>query len=198
MHYDFIEIGTSDFDSVVEKSAPDAVGLCVEPVEIYLAALPERPNVKKIHAAVSFDNASGYCDVYFMEPDVIADLGLPDWLRGCNSIGKPHIQHRILRCTHALSIDRVRLMPVSELLSENNVESIDLLKVDTEGGDCSVLDWFLAEMLKNRNIAPKTIIFENNELTSKMELGLILKLYSDFGYSIKSQEGDNIELVLLP
>jgi hypothetical protein len=48
MHYDFIEIGTSDFDSIVEKSAPEAVGICVEPVQFHLSALPDRPNVKKI------------------------------------------------------------------------------------------------------------------------------------------------------
>lgn len=196
MHYDFIEIGTSDFDSVVEKSAPDAVGLCVEPVGVYLAALPERPNVKKIHAAISFDNTSGHCDVYFMDPDVIADLGLPNWLRGCNSIGTPHPQHKKLRCTHALSVDEVRLMPISELISENNVESIDLLKIDTEGGDCSVLKWFFVEILKNPSLAPSRIVFERNSLTNPAQLEFTLKLYAALKYSIESEGGDNLELVL--
>jgi len=198
MHYDFIEIGTSDFDTIVEKSAPDAVGLCVEPVGLHLAALPERPNVKKIHAAVSFDNTSGYCDVYYIRPDIIANLGLPDWLRGCNSINEPHLQHRKLRCTHALTVDKVRMMPISALISENNVESIDLLKIDTEGGDCSVLKWFFVELLKKPSLAPNRIVFERNSLTNEAELKFILKLYSALKYSVESEGSDNLYLVLLP
>jgi len=196
MHYDFIEIGTSDFESVVEKSAPDAVGLCVEPIGFYLAALPERQNVKKIHAAISFDNTGGYCDVYFVHPDVIANLGLPDWLRGCNSIGGPHPQHYKLQCTHALTVDQVPLMPISELISGNNVESINLLKIDTEGGDCSVLKWFFIEMLKKPSLAPSKIVFESNSLTNPEHLDFTLRLYAALKYSVGAQEGDNLELVL--
>jgi hypothetical protein len=46
-HYDFIEIGTSDFDTLIETSDDKTVGLSIEPIKYYLDRLPERKNVKK-------------------------------------------------------------------------------------------------------------------------------------------------------
>ena len=35
-HYDFIEIGTSDFDTLIESSDDNVVGLSIEPIKYYL------------------------------------------------------------------------------------------------------------------------------------------------------------------
>ena len=35
-HYDFIEIGTSDFDTLIETSNNDTVGISIEPIKYYL------------------------------------------------------------------------------------------------------------------------------------------------------------------
>jgi hypothetical protein len=198
MHCDFIEIGTSDFDTAIQSSNEDAVGICVEPVQAYLDRLPSRPNVKKICAAISQNNTRGKTYVFFVPPEKIQELGLPEWLKGCNSVGGYHPQHIALGVQHLTCQEEVREMPLSGLFSENSVTSVDLLKIDTEGGDCRILTWFFVDIVVNPAIAPKRIIFESNALTKKDELDVVLKLYTAFGYTAKARDGDNIELQLKP
>ena len=45
MHYNFIEIGTSDFRTIAETATNDKTGLCVEPLKHYLDALPNKDNI---------------------------------------------------------------------------------------------------------------------------------------------------------
>ncbi len=53
MHYDFVEIGTCDFDTEIEKANNNTIGLSVEPVPFYFNNLPDRKKCKKVNAAVS-------------------------------------------------------------------------------------------------------------------------------------------------
>ena len=48
MNYDFIEVGTSDFDTLIQDATDNCIGLCIEPIKFYLDRLPNKPNVKKI------------------------------------------------------------------------------------------------------------------------------------------------------
>jgi len=48
MKYDFVEIGTSDFDTLIETATDATRGLSIEPVRYYLDRLPERAGVKKL------------------------------------------------------------------------------------------------------------------------------------------------------
>jgi len=194
MHYDFIEIGTSDFDSLVESCNDEAVGLCVEPVRVHLDKLPSKPNVSKVCAAISIHNIRGSCNVFFVPPDVIADHGLPEWLKGCNSIGKRHLQHNVLGIEHLVSIETVREMPIFDLLLEHEVTSIDVLKIDTEGGDCQILMWFFVSIVNNHKLSPRRIIFEKNILTNEADFTAVIQLYSAIGYTETGRYGDNVEL----
>ena len=45
-HYDFIEIGTSDFDTLLMQN-PNQRGISIEPIEVYFNALPEPKTGKK-------------------------------------------------------------------------------------------------------------------------------------------------------
>ena len=61
---DFVEIGTSDFDTLIEKADSSTVGISIEPVQEYFSRLPEREKVLKINAAISnFDGESTICFV---------------------------------------------------------------------------------------------------------------------------------------
>ena len=52
-HYDFIEIGTSDFDTLIQKCSDDSVGLSIEPLKSHLDRLLNKPNVKKARKPVN-------------------------------------------------------------------------------------------------------------------------------------------------
>jgi hypothetical protein len=87
MRYNFIEIGTSDFDTLIENCSNEC-GLSVEPIKYYIDRLPDKPNVKKLQVAIS--DVDGYMDVYYISDDKIIEYNLPWWVRGSNSVNRPH------------------------------------------------------------------------------------------------------------
>ena len=74
-HFDFIEIGTSDFNTLLQKADDSVVGLSVEPLVDYLERLPERARVTKVNAAVS--DRSGSMEIYYVPDAVRREYGLP-------------------------------------------------------------------------------------------------------------------------
>ena len=44
-HFDFIEIGTSDFDTLIEDASESTRGISIEPIKYYLDRLPNKENV---------------------------------------------------------------------------------------------------------------------------------------------------------
>ena len=69
MHYNFIEIGTSDFDTEIQTCSNDKVGLSIDPLLMYLRNLPTKPHVLKVLGAISDED--GFVDIYFCSKEVI-------------------------------------------------------------------------------------------------------------------------------
>jgi hypothetical protein len=197
--YNFIEIGTADHNTVVEVSGDDDYGLCIEPVKMYLESLPNKKNVKKINCAVSFDNIESSVDLYFIPPDILRENGLKKrGLRGINSIDEYHPQHISRNITHLVQIIKIPQLPISKILIDNKVKGIDLLKIDTEGGDCFILKHLL-EYLRNKSkeYYPKKIIFETNYLTEKKLIEETINMFVEVGYFVEStnnhiDDGDTV------
>lgn len=189
--YDFIEIGTSDFDTLIQNSHNQS-GISIEPIKYYLDRLPNRDNVKKIHCAVSFDDIEKDSQVFYIKPEDILKHGLPDWIRGCNSLNKYHLQHELYNVKDIVTIERVKELPLSKILTENNVRKIKKLKIDTEGGDCYILR-NLKKYLKTKSSVfyPKEIIFESNELTDPELVNTTIREYEEIGYKLRYSDGYN-------
>ena len=166
MHYDYVDIGTSNWgtscDLITETNKPQI--LLVEPVAHYLDQLPVVPHVTKCYAAVgSYD---GQSKVYYIPEDVIRTQLPTDWgfLDGCNSVGDYHPSQRdVLLKKTKLGLDTVKIDPVeiltfSSLCSRYSVESIGHLKIDTEGHEVHILPGVL-EMIQS-GLAVETIEFE--------------------------------------
>ena len=186
MNCDFIEIGTSNFDTCIQSATDQAVGISVEPVLEYLSQLPDRPFVKKLNCAVSKNNSEELVDVYYIPEEVIQEYGLPWYIKGCNSVGGYHKQHEWLNVTHLVEKRQICAIPISSLFVENGVACCDLLKMDTEGTDCGIL-LHLVEFLKSqdRAVYPKKIVFESNALTSREKADAAVKACVSIGYAIE-------------
>ena len=52
MKYDFIEIGTSDFDTLLETTT-NKIGISIEPLKYYLDSLPNNDKVIKVNSPYS-------------------------------------------------------------------------------------------------------------------------------------------------
>ena len=193
MKYDFIEIGTSNFDTLIEAADDTTVGLSIEPIGYYLDQLPDRANVKKLDIAVSRNNIYEFMSVYYVPERTIRARGLPDWLRGCNSVGDYHPKHIELAARDLVQIMEVEVMPIGEIFICYDVTELDYLKIDTEGSDCEIMQ-HLAEFLKTEPVTryPKKILFESNELANQDQVEHVKAKFITLGYCVTKSEYDTV------
>ena len=133
MRYEFIEIGTSDFDTEIQKCSDETVGLSIEPIEHYLNNLPNKKNVKKINSAVS--NYNGTIEVYYLSEETISKFNLPSYVKGQNSVGSPHpeilVWSKVGLKLEDITKKTISVINFEKIITDNNVDSIGLLKIDT-------------------------------------------------------------------
>jgi len=192
-HYDFIEIGTCDFNTVCARAPETQRGIAVEPMIQYLNRLPDKPLLTKINAAVS--DTDGVCDIFYISPSDITEYGLPSSARGCNSIGRPHPTVVRWLTERGLPLDLIKTIPVpiisiTTLLENYGVGSIGLLKIDTEGHDCVILSAFLDYIEERPHLRPRRILYESNSLTSLSERRAMAQRLSSFGYTVSYDSRD--------
>ena len=188
--YDFIEIGTCNFDTFSQRVGDNIRGLSIEPLALYLDLLPDRENVLKINAAVSDED--GTTEIYYIEPFKIEKYNLPDFISGSNSINQPH-QFTINVIGQELydklvTIKKVPIITWSTLVSNYEIESIGYLKIDTEGHDHIILKEYLEVCKKNPILLADTIECEYDELISNIrELDKVLLEFEKYYKVIKGK-----------
>lgn len=182
IHWDYVDIGTSDFDTSAVY-APASKILLVEPLDFYLNTFANLENVELCNCAVGAEDSE--IDVYYLTEDKIKQYGLPDWLRGCNSVGRPHKLAEELFQTNNISMDElnVRKVPIitfRTLCERYNIGSIGTLKLDTEGHDHHILP----EVFRFANFNEiYTIIVEYQEYAGNT--GILdnwFKIFNTLGY----------------
>lgn len=194
-HYDFVEIGTSDFDTLIQSANDTSIGLSVDPLQIYLDRLPSKKNVTKVCAAITGSLIGKSIDVFYVEPVDIIKNNFHDWIRGCNSIQSKHPTVskylQSLNLENLLQKKTVPMLTVKDLFEIYQVQSVDTLKIDTEGHDCNILSGLLTYCETKPLALPDTIYFEANSLTPTSEIDATLQRLFEFNYSIVSRR-DNI------
>jgi hypothetical protein len=193
MKYDFIEIGTSNFDTLIESADDTAVGLSIEPIQYYLDQLPNKPGIKKLSLAVSPNNKSGQMGVYYVPERVIRARGLPGWLRGCNSVGDYHPRHTELAVRDLVQIDFVEIIPIGQVFDLYDVTELDYLKIDTEGSDADILLHLFAYLkTKQPSYYPKKILFETNGLADPEQVEYVKAEFISLGYRVTKSGYDTV------
>lgn len=193
-HYDFIEIGTSDFATLTGKAKAGVCGIAVEPVKEHLDRIPSPAGVIKVNAAVS--NTDGSLNIHYIPRQVIDERGLPKWIRGCNSINAPHptVVRYLSKRNIALDIIRTAEVPVisvSTLFATHDVASVDYMKVDTEGHDTVIVNALLDTPHR-----PKKIRFESNALSDKEAVRTLCERLTLAGYSITPGPNDTLAVLV--
>lgn len=207
--YDFIEIGTSFFDTLIEKANDEQYGLSIEPIDEYLNKLPNKKNVTKINGAVVADEDSGGLDLYYVDEKDIEKHNLGIWMAGCNSIGRPHDFHTHYTPAPALwhndeirprlqtvnlfnyglvKVKKIDCFTYRDLIEKFNIGYVKLLKIDTEGYDAKILKSVIKYYKNDINIMPFEINFESNAHSNKQEIEEVKNLLIDIGYRLESLE----------
>jgi hypothetical protein len=184
---DFLEIGTSDFDTLIQKATESDVGISIDPISFYLDRLPSPGKCKKLTLAIS--DRSGVMPVYFVHPDQIKEHGLPGWLRGCNAIGKPHPTASRILAERGLSNDvlrkeEVRVEKLTTVLDQEKISGIYKLKVDSEGHDHIILNSFFDHA--RRKLWPHDLLFESNILSDSEAIHALIARLITQGYDVMS------------
>ena len=194
--YDFIEVGTSNFNTELEKADDTSVGLSIEPVKFYLDDLPNRKKVTKVNVALS--NYTGYINIHYVSPKNIKRYGLPNWARGCNAVDKHHPTIKRLIIKKGLNPDKifvvkkVRVLQFKELVKKYRITGINFLKIDTEGHDATILNNYLDYVEKRPKLKAKRIKFESNVLTKKREVANLITRLKKNGYKLLKTGQDTI------
>tara|TARA_B100002019_G_C21056467_1_gene491875 strand:+ start:37 stop:645 length:609 start_codon:yes stop_codon:yes gene_type:complete len=194
---DFLEIGTSNFDTLIQLADNKTVGISVEPIKYYLDSLPSPANVLKINAAISITNTSEDIELYYIPSEQIRKHRLPRYFKGCNKLGSMHpkiIEHKL---EHLAVNEKVKQIPIAEFLTQHNIRKIKFLKIDTEGADTFILEYLYQYLIeKDREYLPQKIRFETNKLNPIDRVNNILYLYGCLGYTVGKKMKNDTELLL--
>ena len=190
---DFLEIGTSNFDTLIQSANDDTIGFSVEPIRHYLDQLPNKKQCRKINCAIAVDDKVGDIQIYYIPEHVIIENNLNEALKGCNSVNDYHPAHVRLELTKYVQIDTVQQIPISTFLTQHNIRNIKYLKIDIEGYDADVM-LYLYNYLKDKSTIfyPNIIKFETNYLTPVTKVNNIIKLYTDKGYIVSNVYNNTI------
>lgn len=193
MNVDFVEIGTSNFDTLLQESNDTQIGFSVEPILYYLNSLPNKKNVTKVNAAITTNKKANTIEIYYIPEDVCDKHKLPSWFKGCNSIGKYHPYHISHNVTEHVVKEHVRLMNIDEFLKLYNIKRIKYLKIDTEGHDIIILNGLFDYVEKlDRSYYPLKILFETNSHTPKEDVDAFLDRVNKLGYKLIYRNTDTL------
>lgn len=192
MNYDFIEIGTSDFDTLLQTTE-NQIGLSIEPIKFYLDKLPNNPHVIKVNCAIS--DADGITDIFWVDPEDIKKYDLFSYLRGCNSINHPHeTTLNVLKSVNLESLLKRTTCVTSTwktIVDRYDIKSVNLLKIDTEGHDCYIINNIIDDC---GGILPKKIIFEANILSDPILIDKTIDRLIENGYVLISRDENDVIL----
>lgn len=169
MKYNFVEIGTCDYHTLLEGANSNEIGLSVEPIKTYLDRLPDKPNVTKVNVAISSENKM--VDLFWVEPSNQDKFNL-GFTKGWGTIIKPHRGHseaEMMLSTGMLSKHQVEAITWSTLVQRYDIESVDYVKIDAEGHDCIIVNSILESSVHPNKISFEKTHCPTDEITSVSE-----------------------------
>jgi FkbM family methyltransferase len=184
----FIEIGTSDFDTLEPLASNGWSGIFVEPVKELLDNIPKHDNC--IYENVAIANYIGTTQIRFYDPE-----WAEDWVRGVGTIvdRDRNVLNSNTQWKEYERFSDVKVTTLDKLLDKYNVTEIDYLKIDVEGNELIILEDY------SWKIKPKLIKFEyfhwgladddGGELRNQ-EVDIMIKKLKEMGYIIYKEECD--------
>jgi len=216
MIIDFIEIGTADFGTLIQECAEHEKGISIEPIKKYIDRLPNKENVIKINAAIVDDSSIKTIDTYYVEESIINEHNLGGWLKGCNSVGKPHDFHigyyphpgiwhnNVNRASlpkinllhmGLVSIVKVDCYTFGEIMDKYKIEYVNFVKIDTEGQDSKIINSIIDYYESSNKKLPKKILFETNAHNNEEDVNIVCKRLSQIGYKMNGWNGQSFDAI---
>jgi len=196
-----VEIGTSNFDTHIQKAKSTDTGLSIDAMKVYIDQLPELKCWRKINRAVVARREDmpegGFLETFFVPHEIIKGFNLPWWLIGCNSVGRPHptamkylYDRKLIHFLQKLSVP---VITIEDLLDSSGACRMGKFKVDVEGMDGELLVAYSAWVERhNRTCFADQVIGEFNVLSEgRTSFGVANETLSRAGYKFVGTSGDD-------
>ncbi len=184
----FIEVGSCDFDTCEKLIRNGWKGIVIEPVKYYFDRLTKFPQINYENIAIS--DKEGESEIHYIDPKFIVKQD-QQWLKGISSIeGKSgplsfETNNKLYYYKKRLK-QKVKTIPLNELCKEHNVDTIDFLKIDTEGHDIIVLKSIDLEKINVKMIKIEHKHVSHIDIIKHLEgYGYMCYLEKDDIYAIK-------------
>lgn len=191
-NFDFIEIGTCDYDTLLEQLGDEKTGISVEPIKDYLGKLPNKKNVIKVNAAISSEDKD--IDLFYVPPENQIKYNIP-FTKGWGTVEKPHKGHgdpAPLLKNGILKKTKIKSLTFKTLCETYGVESVSWVKIDTEGHDCIVVESILA----HKEVKPQKISFEQTHCDKSQLEATKNKLFL-LGYKLENKDSEEDLIYIL-
>jgi hypothetical protein len=202
--YDFIEIGTSSFDTLIEKAYNNQSGLSIEPLACHQNLLPNKPNVIKVNAGIDSRRAETeeelrsvvLCSLYYLDPEYIqlyisnAEDEQMRYLNGLSSFGSIQpavLAYELLLYGHKRAA--VPFLSLAQVLFQYQIRAVHVLKLDCEGHDAGILLSYLDFVSRYSLELPCVIQYESIvHASNREELGEVMQtlLSKDLDFAVYS------------
>ena len=204
--YDFIEIGTSDFDTLIEKATDEMKGISIDPLQHFLDRLPNPKNCTKVCAAILDEQDE--IDLHYIKDEDIVKYNLPSFVRGCASLGGRHPFVLTLLANKAAdnpipepidpdeiySKKKVPVKRLKDIIDEYKIDEIKILKIDAEGCDDKILlDYF--ECCEKENYPFPHFIQYEHVLLSNTKIKNLQETAKALHYHVQGESLDNTILI---
>lgn len=142
--FDFVDIGTSYFDTSVDYAKSGQRILLVEPIREYLGRIKNPPGIEVVKENAAIMGYTGKGKIFYVDEERSRKYGLPEWVYGCNSIDVPH-PTILMMCvdgkipTSVIDEREIPVLTFRDLVEKHHIRSIGHLRIDTEGNDHVIL-----------------------------------------------------------
>lgn len=184
----FIEIGSCDFDNLDSLLDQGWRGFFIEPITVYFNSLKTKVGKSDRDAHflnVAVSDKNGYNTMTYVDPKTAKE----QWIRGISHLNNNSSNLIIKNDSNGYDLGEIKQLNVptvtlDTLLNLIDVKSVDMLRIDVEGHEMSILKNY------SWNIKPRCIKIEH-KFVDKMSL---LQLLVTKGY-IVLDEGDDFYCV---
>lgn len=165
----FIQVGSNDGvsnDPLFEfANKKNWAGYCIEPIPLNFQKLKNNyshtPEIKLLNLAIGED---GYLTMYYIDPikAKFFNIDLPEWYNQLASFNRDLVVSDINGINRYQILESINVKAISfnTSIEKYNISKVDLLHIDTEGADWSILSSF--PFIK---LMPDVIIFEHNHIS---------------------------------
>jgi FkbM family methyltransferase len=199
----YLQIGANDgvmndpMFRFVKRNSKKISGWLLEPIpEVFKNLVSHYSAFKNIQCFnFAIHNTNATMSLYRVKPEL--ESKLPEFSKGIASFDLNHFKKTGLVPDNSyMESILVKCITLSDFLSENKIDSVDLMVIDTEGYDYKIL-----LSLLDTNLRPRIIRFEHgvrNQIMEKSEFLEICRLLNLNGYQVVAESYDATAYILDP